>query len=71
MKNHAEDPSRHIEPCESDVVLAQRVGGGDIRSYFSEAIVMSEEVKEGEEDRERFLHAQKSVERPFAVELEN
>ena len=30
---------------------------------------MCEEVKEGEEDREGFLHAEETVEGPFAVEL--
>lgn len=32
---------------------------------------MGEEVKEGEEDREGFLHAQESVEGPFSVELDD
>jgi hypothetical protein len=32
---------------------------------------MSEEVEEGEEDAEGFLHAQEAVEGPFAVVLED
>ena len=32
---------------------------------------MCEEVEEGEEDGERFLHAHEAVEWPFSVELDN
>ena len=32
---------------------------------------MGEEVQEREEDRERFLHSQESVEWPFPVELDD
>lgn len=33
------------------------------------AVLMREEVEEGEEDGEGFLHSQETVKRPFPVEL--
>ena len=38
---------------------------------FSYTPVVGEVVKEAEDDRERFLHAEESVKRPFPVELED
>ena len=32
---------------------------------------MGEKIEKGEEDRERFLHAQEAVKGPFAMELNN
>lgn len=34
-------------------------------------MIVREEVKEGEKDGRRLLHAQKAVERPFAMELKD
>jgi len=71
MENHAEDPARHAEVREADVVFSKGVGGGDVGVYFLEAVLVREEVEEGEEDGEGFLHAEEAVEGPFAVELDN
>jgi hypothetical protein len=69
MKYHAEHPACHPEVCEHDVVFAQRVGSWDIGGDLREAILVREEVEEGEEDGEGLLHAEEAVEGPFAMEL--
>lgn len=50
VEYHAEYPTRHAKVCKSYVEWAHRVGGGYVRGQFGEAILVREEVKEGEED---------------------
>jgi len=69
MEYHAEDPTCHSEVCEHDIVSAHRVRRWDIGCDFREAVLVREEVEEGEEDGEGLLHAEEAVERPLAVEL--
>ena len=69
VEEHAEYPAGHAEVCQLDVVLAQRVGGRDVGDDFRVAVVVREEVEDGEEDGEGLLHSEEAVEGPFAVEL--
>ena len=71
MEDHAEHPAHHADIAESNIVDLQWIVGWDPVSDFREAIPMCQEIEEGEEDRARFLHAQKAVEGPFAMVLEN
>ena len=56
VKYHAEDPARHAKVRQVNIVFAHCVGGGDVGCDFREAILVREEVEEGEEDREGLLH---------------
>lgn len=69
MKNHAKDPTRDTEVRQLHVVFAQCVGGWDVCFDLLQAVVVREEVEEGEEDGEGLLHAEDADEGPFAVEL--
>lgn len=71
VKDHAEHPTSHAKVCQLNVVFAHCVRAWDIRGDFREAILVCEEVEEGEEYGERLLHAKEAVERPFSVELDD
>jgi hypothetical protein len=71
VEDHAKHPTCHPKVCQKNVVFAHRVGGGYARCDFREAVLVSEEVEEREEDGERLLHAEEAVERPFPVELDD
>lgn len=69
MKYHAESPACESNVCDANVVFAEGVGGWDEGVDLMEALVMSEEVQGGEEDREGLLHAKNAMERPFPMVL--
>ena len=69
MEEHAEDPSGHANVSEEHVVFPQRIGGRNAIAKARKSGVMGEEVEEGEDDTEGFLHAEESVKGPFPVEL--
>jgi hypothetical protein len=71
VKDHAEDPAGHAEVGQHNVVTAQGVGLRDSRADLGEAVLVGEEIKEGEEDGEGLLHAEEAVEGPFAMELDD
>ena len=71
MKNHTEDPGSHSKVCKQDIVSPHRVLGRNALLNLSQAILMCGKVDEGEEDREGLLHAEKTVEGPLPVELDN
>lgn len=70
VEDHAEDPARQTKIPKSQVVRTQRVSTWHLCPQPFHAVSMSEEVEEREEDGERFLHAQKSVEGPFSMKLD-
>ena len=71
MEDHAEHPACHTDIAEGDIVDLQRVVGWDSIPNLRKAVTMCQEVEKREEDRARFLHAQKAEEGPFAVVLED
>lgn len=71
MEYHAEHPTCHAEVREDDIVFSQRIGGRNRVCKFLQAVLVREEIEEREEDAEGLLHAQKAIEGPFAVELDD
>lgn len=71
MKYHAEHPTRQTEVPKEDVVPSQRIARGYGFSDLRHAVVMCNEIEQREEDACRLLHAEKAVEWPFAVELDD
>lgn len=69
VKDHAEGPAGEAEIAEENVVFAECVRGGDLLAELGHSVRVREVIKEGEEDAEGFLHAEETVEGPFAVEL--
>lgn len=71
VKDHAEDPTGHAERAHQDVVGTERIVARDGVADLPQAVLVREEVEEGEEDGEGFLNAEKAVEWPFPVKLDD
>ncbi len=71
VKDHAEDPTGHPERAHQNVVGTERVVARDGVADLPQAVLVREEVEEGEEDGEWFLDAEKAVEWPFSMELDD
>ena len=69
MEEHAEDPACKSEGPKGNIVFSQRIVLGYCCAYLAESIPMGKKVEEREEHGGWFLHAQESVERPFAMIL--
>lgn len=69
MEDHTEDPTRESKIPKRDVVFTQRVSRWDLFSDLLQAVIMGEQVHQGEKDGSWLLHAEEAVEGPFSVEL--
>lgn len=57
MEEHAEGPACQPKVSEQKVVFSERVGCWDLLAELCHAVIVGEEVEEGEDDREGLLHA--------------
>ena len=71
MENHAEDPTCETKVTQEYVVwpeaISRRYGLADLCN----AVLMGQEVHQGEEDREGLLYSKKPIEGPFPMILNN
>jgi len=71
MKYHTKDPTRKPKVPKHYIIFPQRIGSRDRLAQSTQTMVMGEEIEQREENTEGFLHAQKPIEGPFSVELED
>lgn len=71
VENGTEDPAGDSNVGEQHVKRTQTVRRWDMSADLDKAMPVRIEVSQGEEHGKGLLHAEKSVEGPFAVELDN
>ena len=71
VEQHAKGPAGQAKVSKQEVVSAQTIRRRNRLSQPAHAVVVGDEIHEREEHREGLLHAQKAVEWPFAVVLED
>ena len=69
MEYHTEVPAGNAHVAKGDVVLAQGILDWYVVSNFRQAVLMGEEVEQGEQHRERLLYTEEAVEGPFPMIL--